>query len=288
MNQISTNADAYFAAVMAEFEAFTPKKAQDVSRRGFFKLSAAAGAGLVIAFAVNPKVAEAATAAKEFVPNSFVRVAPDGVITIICKGPEIGQGIKTALPMLIAEELDVDWKDVTVAQSDVNAAKYGGQSAGGSTAFRLGLAAPMAFNDASWRFVPASVVLEGDPQVPRASARGSLSLGARLRLQLAGEIAAWPTGWPPLPAPLHASSTPLAFSLAYDGAPDASGPARLALRRDATALEASFRLPEMLAWLDAGASGSPLPPLSGTLTTPRLVLDGVTLDGVQLQLDDAP
>lgn len=162
------------------------------------------------------------------------------------------------------------------------------QSAGGSTAFRLGLAAPMAFNDARWRFVPASVVLEGDPQVPRASARGSLSLGARLRLQLAGEIAAWPAGWPPLPAPLHASSTPLAFTLAYDGAPDASGPARLTLRRDATALEAGFRLPEMRAWLDAGASGSPLPPLAGTLTTPRLVLDGVTLDGVQLQLDDAP
>ncbi|TCT26232.1 hypothetical protein [Thermomonas haemolytica] len=162
------------------------------------------------------------------------------------------------------------------------------QSAGGSTAFRLGLAAPMAFNDARWRFVPASVVLEGDPQVPRASARGSLRLGARLRLQLTGEIAAWPPGWPPLPAPLHASSTPLSFTLAYDGAPDASGPARLTLRRDATALEAGFRLPEMLAWLDAGGSGSPLPPLAGTLTTPHLVLDGVTLDGVQVQIDDAP
>ncbi len=133
MNQISTNADAYFAAVMAEFEAFTPKKAQDVSRRGFFKLSAAAGAGLVIAFAVNPKVAEAATAAKEFVPNSFVRVAPDGVITIICKGPEIGQGIKTAFPLIVAEELDAAWSDVKVEQALIMPDIYGRQSAGGST-----------------------------------------------------------------------------------------------------------------------------------------------------------
>lgn len=166
------------------------------------------------------------------------------------------------------------------------AARY--QATGGSTAFRLGLAAPMAFDQVTWRFAPASVVLEGDPQVPRANARGSFSLGARLRLQLAGEIAAWPAGWPALPAPLAASRSPLTFSLAYDGAPDASGPAHLTLRRDATALEAGFRLPEMLTWLDAGASGSPLPPLAGRLTTPHLVLDGVTLDGVQLQLDDAP
>ena len=137
MNQISTNADAYFAAVMAEFEAFTPKKAQDFSRRGFFKLSAAAGAGLVIAFAWTPKAAEAVTdskvGAKEFVPNSFVRIAPDGVITIICKGPEIGQGIKTAFPLIIAEELDAAWSDVKVEQALIMPDIYGRQSAGGST-----------------------------------------------------------------------------------------------------------------------------------------------------------
>ncbi len=134
MNAVThQSADSYFAAVMAEFEAFTPKKAQDFSRRGFFKLSAAAGAGLVIAFAVNPKIAEAAAAAKEFVPNSFVRIAPDGVITIICKGPEIGQGIKTAFPLIIAEELDAAWSDVKVEQALIMPDIYGRQSAGGST-----------------------------------------------------------------------------------------------------------------------------------------------------------
>ena len=62
----------------------------------------------------------------------------------------------------------------------------------------------------------------------------------------------------------------------------------LALRRDTTALDARFRLPEVLAWLDAGATGSPLPPLAGTLSTPRVTLDGATLEGVELELDDAP
>ncbi len=133
LNSINTSADAYFAAIMAEFEAVPAKKAMEFSRRGIFKLSAAAGAGLVIAFAWTPKAAEAAAAAKEFVPNSFVRVAPDGVITIICKGPEIGQGIKTAFPLIIAEELDAAWGDVKVEQALIMPDIYGRQSAGGST-----------------------------------------------------------------------------------------------------------------------------------------------------------
>ncbi len=67
----------------------------------------------------------------DFIPNAFVRITPLGVVTIVSKQPEIGQGIKTSLPMVIAEELEVSWKDVQIVQGDLNPA-YGSQSAGGS------------------------------------------------------------------------------------------------------------------------------------------------------------
>ena len=152
--------------------------------------------------------------------------------------------------------------------------------------FRLGLHGPMAFNNAIWRFVPVTVVLDGDDLVPDARARGSVSVGRRLRLHLDGAMAAWPQSWPALPPPLSGSTSPLPFALDYNGAMAFTDPASLSLRRDATALDARFRLPEVLAWLDAGSDGSPLPPLAGTLSTPRVEIAGATLEGVEVELGE--
>ena len=104
------------------------------SRRDFIKASASAG-GLVLAFSIAPKAGAAEAGAKPL--NAFVRVAPDGIVTIMAKNPEIGQGIKTSLPMLIAEELDVPWENVRIEQADNDPKAYGRQFAGGSMATPL-------------------------------------------------------------------------------------------------------------------------------------------------------
>ncbi|HOY79553.1 MAG TPA: molybdopterin-dependent oxidoreductase, partial [Hyphomonadaceae bacterium] len=116
----------------------------NTSRR-FFLLASAAGGGLMLAGCVTAAgdttdgaPALAATPAKPAAPpvdmNNFVAIAPDGTIRIMNKNPEIGQGIKTMLPMLIAEEMDADWSKVTIEQGDADQARYGNQIAGGSFA----------------------------------------------------------------------------------------------------------------------------------------------------------
>jgi isoquinoline 1-oxidoreductase beta subunit len=101
------------------------------SRRTFFKAGLAVGGGLFLGLKLDTIAAAQAPAKGAGVLNVFVRIAPDGVITIMSKNPEIGQGIKTSLSMLIAEELDADWKDVRIDQAQADK-KYGRQFAGGS------------------------------------------------------------------------------------------------------------------------------------------------------------
>ncbi|HEX7122501.1 MAG TPA: molybdopterin cofactor-binding domain-containing protein [Gemmatimonadaceae bacterium] len=109
-----------------------------VNRRQFLQVSAVAGGGVLLATYLRPLGAAAEALAAppvaDFVPNAFIRITPDGAVTIIAKNPEIGQGVKTSLPMIIADELDVDWKDVRVEQAPLDTEKYTAQSAGGSNA----------------------------------------------------------------------------------------------------------------------------------------------------------
>ena len=111
-----------------------------LSRRGFIRVTGLATSGLSLgmmlshrahAAELNPAFPE--PEATDFAPNFHLRISPAGDVTIISQNPECGQGIKTALPMLIAEELEVDWKTVTVEQAGLDD-RYERQSAGGSGA----------------------------------------------------------------------------------------------------------------------------------------------------------
>jgi isoquinoline 1-oxidoreductase subunit beta len=111
--------------------------ASALDRRAFLKLSATATGGLVVALYGEPfdsLFAQAPPSNQNYVATAFVHVSADNVVTITSKNPEVGQGIKTSMPMLIAEELDVDWKDVRIEQADLDESLYGRQVAGGSTA----------------------------------------------------------------------------------------------------------------------------------------------------------
>lgn len=100
-----------------------------LSRRGFVSASLLAGGGLLFDLRVPSATAEGAGGA---IVTAFVRILPDNRVVIGAKNAEIGQGQKTMLPMLIAEELDVDWSQVTIEQTHADQAVFGGQSAGGS------------------------------------------------------------------------------------------------------------------------------------------------------------
>ncbi len=105
------------------------------SRREFIKVSGAAGAGLVIAFHLPSSLQARTTIARPFVPNVWLRIDPSGKVTITCHKSEMGQGVRTSLPMMVAEELDVDFSKIVVAQA-MEDPRYGQQLTGGSTSVR--------------------------------------------------------------------------------------------------------------------------------------------------------
>lgn len=112
-----------------------------IDRRSFLKVSALSGGGMMLSFSwlagCNPTTEETLTIPKEwFELNSYIKIGENGVITLMCPNPEFGQNVKTSLPMLLAEELDVDWKNVIAEQADFNAQRYERQFTGGSTSIQ--------------------------------------------------------------------------------------------------------------------------------------------------------
>ena len=107
---------------------------QKISRRNLLKASALVGGGFVLELSLPASVlADEGTplvSSKEL--NFYVQIAADGKITILSPNPEMGQGIKTTLPMIIAEEMGARWEDVEVIQAPVDSSKFGMQGSGGS------------------------------------------------------------------------------------------------------------------------------------------------------------
>jgi isoquinoline 1-oxidoreductase subunit beta len=114
------------------------------SRRAFLRTSSIAGGGMLIGFnlftACKPKAEMPIDISQlnynDF--NAFIKISDDGMVTIFAPNPEIGQGVKTSMPMLIAEELDVPWEHVNVVQGKLDTENYTRQIAGGSQSIRFG------------------------------------------------------------------------------------------------------------------------------------------------------
>jgi isoquinoline 1-oxidoreductase subunit beta len=120
--------------------------APSLARRQFLQVSVAVGGGLLVGFALPGSARAESAAADDFVPNAFVRIAPDGAVTVIINKSEMGQGVCTSLSMLLADELDADWSRVGFEFAPVDPVYahpgFGIQMTGGSTS-TLAMSEPM-------------------------------------------------------------------------------------------------------------------------------------------------
>jgi isoquinoline 1-oxidoreductase beta subunit len=156
-----------------------------LSRRAFLGTSAAAGAGLVIGFYIPSRARAEAEAG--FSPNAYLTITPAGKITVVVARSEMGQGVWTSLPMILAEELEADWKQITIEQAGASTL-FGDQTTGGSASVRTtwdpmrkagAQAREMLIAAAAqhWSVVPASCKAEKSFVVHSASGR-KLSYGS--------------------------------------------------------------------------------------------------------------
>ena len=166
-----------------------------MDRRNFIKAGTLAGGGLLIGTylrfgASRARAQAAADPSAEFAPNAFIRIGSDGTIALIAPNSEMGQGAKTALPMILAEELDVPWDRVVVTQGDLNPA-YGRQMAVGSSS-TPGNYGPLRHAGATARtmLVAAAAQTWGVPAAECSTENGAVvHAGSQRRLNY-GELAA--------------------------------------------------------------------------------------------------
>ena len=112
------------------------KSGHSQSRRHFLQVTALSSGGLLVSLAFDDSTASTSnsgvpTSAAQFTPNPFIKIRSDGIVSLVAKNPELGQGVKTSLPMILADELGADFSTIQIEYGDLNAA-LGPQEAGGS------------------------------------------------------------------------------------------------------------------------------------------------------------
>jgi isoquinoline 1-oxidoreductase beta subunit len=258
-----------------------------LDRRGFIKVSALAGGGLLVGtyLRFGPATADAETlagtalSADTFTPNAFISITPAGAISIIAPNSEMGQGIKTSLPMIVAEELDVPWKQVTVVQGDLNPA-YGRQTSVGSQSTTTNFA-PLRHAGATARamLVEAAAETWGVPAGECATDQGAVVHAASKRRATYGQLATKAaTLTPPANAPLK---DPKDFKLIGTRVP---GVDNQKIVTGAPLFGIDVKLPGMLY-----ATYTKCPVFGGTVVSANLdevkklpgVRDAFVLDGIQ-------
>ena len=164
-------------AVASDADSPASLRVGKLDRRQFLKLTGLVGGGLMLSF-TTPRALANGTTLK---PNGYIKIDATGIV-IYAKNPEVGQGVKTSLPMIVAEELDAAWDDVQVVQSPIDQAAYGAQFAGGSMSIpmnwdslrRAGATARAMLVEAAakrWGVEPASLSTEASHVIHAASGR---------------------------------------------------------------------------------------------------------------------
>jgi isoquinoline 1-oxidoreductase beta subunit len=157
-----------------------------LSRREFVAAGVAAGAGLVVGFYL-PHGGRADKGV--FSPNAYLRITPENKITIVVARSEMGQGVRTALPMILAEELEADWKQIEIEQAGASTL-YGDQTTGGSASVKTTWD-PMRKAGAAARemLISAAALTWGVPRSTCAAVEGNILHGASKRRLSYGELA---------------------------------------------------------------------------------------------------
>ncbi len=164
-----------------------------IDRRAFLKVGAVAGGGLLLTVyapevgALGAERGLGPDGAGTLAPNAFVKIDTDGTVTITVAHSDMGQGVRTALPMIVADELDADWSSVRIVQADAHPDRYGRMMTVGSTSVRNGSWTPLRKAGAAAREMLVAAAAAQWSVSPRIASHGTRARLSR-RQQALGEL----------------------------------------------------------------------------------------------------